>query len=101
VIQTNGSTVQLGTVTVTTTSGRGLPIEHWADRCLERIIHVADNSNSILKDQAIAFKDDIRQVLIHYIAQAIKSDRTTLYNLLSRQGEREMAALLLTLTGDR
>ena len=85
---------QVGSVTVKTTSHTGLPIEHWADRCLERIIYVAPDSTSIMKDQAEAYRANIRAVLIHYMTQAIKSDRTTLYNLFAKQGHRDMAEIL-------
>jgi hypothetical protein len=79
---------------VVTTQNTGLSIEHWADRCLSKIIQVSDNSDSLIKDQAIAFKADIRHVLIHYMSNAIKSDRTTLYNLFVNQGHKDMAEIL-------
>jgi len=85
---------QVGSVTVKTTNHTGLSIEHWADRALERIIYVAPDSQSIMKDQAEAYRDQIRKVLTHFIAQAIKSDRTTLYNLFLQQGHRDMAEIL-------
>ena len=85
---------QVGSVTVKTTSHTGLSIEHWANRAVEKIIHVSPESDSILKDQAEAYRESIRQVLVHYIGQAIKSDRTTLYNLFLQQGHRDMAEIL-------
>jgi len=85
---------QVGKVKVVTTSHTGLSIEHWADRCLEKLIHVAPGDNSILKDQAEAYREQIRIVLIYYMTQAIKSDRTTLYNLFLKQGHRDMAEIL-------
>ena len=87
-------TPQVGKVKVVTTSHKGLSIEHWADRCLERIIHVAPEGNSIIKDQAEAYREQIRAVLIFYMTQAIKSDRTTLYNLFLQQGHGDMAEIL-------
>ena len=95
-----GSFLQVGAVNVQTISNRGYPVEHWAERCLERIIHVGKEQPAPIRDQALAYQESIRQVLVHYIAQAIKSDRTTLYNLLNQQGERAMADILLTLKGD-
>jgi hypothetical protein len=83
-----------GVVTVQTTSGRGLPIEHWADRCVDRIIFVGDKTHRVIRDQANAYKDDIHKILVHYMTQAIKSDRTTLYNLLLQQGHKDMAEIL-------
>jgi hypothetical protein len=86
--------LQVGAVTVKTTSHTGLSIEHWAERCLERIIYVSPESDSILKDQAEAYREKIRANLIYFMTQAIKSDRTTLYNLFLRQGHKDMADIL-------
>ena len=94
----DGGIAQVGAVTVKTTIGRGFTIEEWAHRCTDRIIHVAPDSHSVLKDQAVAWKEQIRKTLIHYMTLAVKSDRTTLYNLLLKQGEREMAELLRKLS---
>lgn len=85
---------QVGKVTVATTQNTGLSIEYWADRALEKIIHVSPESQSILKDQAEAYRENIRAVITHFMAQAIKSDRTTLYNLFLQQGHRDMAEIL-------
>jgi len=57
-------------------------------------MYVADDSDSIIKDQAIAFRENIRLVIAHYMTKAIKSDRTTLYNLFTQQGHRDMAEIL-------
>jgi hypothetical protein len=89
-----GGAAKPGAVTVKTTSGRGLSIEHWAERCLEKIIYVSPDSTSIIKEQAEAYRERIRTVLIYYMTQAIKSDRTTLYNLFAQQGHRDMAEIL-------
>jgi hypothetical protein len=89
-----GGILQVGSVKVQTTQNRGFSVEHWADRCLNKIVYVAKDSDSIIKDQAEAFKESIRNVLIYYMNQAIKSDRTTLYNLFSQQGQRDMAEIL-------
>ena len=86
--------MEVGSVTVTTTSGKGLDVEWWTERCLDKLVQVADDSESVIAEQARMFKDQIRLVLVHYLKQAIKSDRTSLYNLLLKQGEREMAELL-------
>lgn len=94
----NQAGIQAGTVKVTTTSNTGLSLEHWAERLLEKIIFVADDSDSVIKDQAMAFKEEIRQVIKYYMGNAIKSDRTTLYNLLLKQGETEMAEIIRRLT---
>lgn len=86
--------VTMGTVSVATSSNTGLSVDHWVDRALEKIIYVGDQSIPAIRDQAEAFKQHIRKVLDHYMRQAIKSDRTTLYNLLLQQGETQLAEII-------
>lgn len=93
-IEIAGAVPKVGLVTVVTSSNKGLSVEHWADRLLDRIVYVAEDSASPIKDQALVFKEDVRQACEYYMKAAIKSDRTTLYNLLVKQGETETAELL-------
>ena len=89
-----GATPKVGRVNVVTSDNGGLSVAHWADRLLNRIVHVADGSASPIKDQADAFKEDIRQACEYYMKAAIKSDRTTLHHTLVQQGEIEMAEII-------
>lgn len=89
--------MEVGSVKVQTTQGRGLTPEEWAENCLQHIIHVGDQSIPAIRDQALAYRADIKKVLVKYITSAIKSDRTTLYNLLLQQGHKDMADILLKL----
>lgn len=83
-----------GTVNVVTTNNTGLSVEHWVERALERIVFVGDQSIPAIRDQAEAFKGQVRAALDYYMRQAIRSDRTTLYNLLLQQGETQMAEII-------
>jgi hypothetical protein len=83
-----------GTVNVVTTSNSGLPVEHWADRASDTIISVGNQSHPIIAEQAHAFKDTIRHVILHYMKEAVKSDRTTLIASLEKAGQQDMAKLL-------
>jgi len=94
----NNGAIQMGSVNVVTTSNTGLSIEHWAERLLDRIIYVSSERHDIIKHQAEAFKDQIRVAIIQHMTQAIKSDRTTLYNMLLKQGETEMAEIIRRLS---
>jgi len=91
-----GGLVQTGVVSVKTTSGRGITPEEWAETCLQKIIHVGDDPlyPSPIRDQALAYQDQIRKVLVIHMRRAIQSDRTTLYNLLLNQGEKDIAEIL-------
>lgn len=93
-IEIFGAESKVGLVNVVTSNNGGLPVSHWVDRLLSRIVHVANDSASPIKDQADAFKEDIRQACEYYMKAAIKSDRTTLYNVLLKQGETELAEII-------
>ena len=84
----------LGQVTAMGTENQGLPIEYWAGRCTDRIIKVSEDSDSILRDQAIVFKENIRREIHSHMERAIRSYRTTLYNLFVQQGHQDMAEIL-------
>lgn len=81
-------------VQIMATSGRGFSPEEVAERALNKIIYVAEDANPIIKEQAQAYRDHIRQVLVFYMKEAIKSDRTTLANILTNAGHPELVKLL-------
>ena len=91
---TDGLNMKPGNVVVQTTNNRGFTAEEWAEQMLNKIVYVAENSDSVIADQAHAFKEQIRDVCIFYIKKAIVSDRTTLYNLFMQQGHGDMAEIL-------
>ena len=86
---------QPGEVRTYTTSGRGLNVEELADMAMRKLIHVADTAAPALQDQARIFKESVRALMIAYMHQAIKSDRTTLYNQLRDAGNAEIADIIL------
>ncbi len=81
-------------VKVKTTHGRGFTPEEIAKRCVEKIISVSDTANPGIRDQARAFQKQIEQVLVFYMREAIRSDRTTVYNALSDAGHQDLAELI-------
>lgn len=88
-------TGEVGDVKAYATSGRGLNVEELADMAMRKIIHVADTTPPAIRDQVNQFKLQIREVMIGYMHQAIKSDRTTLYNNLRGAGFPEVADIVL------
>jgi len=55
---------------------------------------VSDTASPLIRDQARAYKNQMEQVIAHYMQEAIKSDRTTLYNLLKSQGHGDVAEII-------
>jgi len=84
----------VASVSVSSTSNRGHTPEEVADRCLAKIIQISDNAPPEIQQQARAYCDVLRNVLVYYMKQAVASDRTTLFNLLKAQGHNDLADLL-------
>jgi hypothetical protein len=81
-------------VKVLTTEGRGFTPEEIADRAVNKIISVGSQTHPVIRDQAEAFRETIRSVLVFYINEAVKSDRVTLANKLKQAGHSELVKLL-------
>jgi hypothetical protein len=81
-------------IQVATKDFGGFTPEELADRALDKIISVGDNSHQVVRDQAIAFREHIRVVLVHYMKEAVKFDRVTLAYRLREAGHPELIKLL-------
>lgn len=90
----NPGVLLTGNVLVQTTSGRGFTPEEIAERALDKIIYVGKDANPLIRDQAEAFRENIRHVLVHYLKEAVQSDRTTIANRLREAGHPELINLL-------
>lgn len=88
------SQTSIGSVQVFTTSNRGFTPEEIAERALDKIIYVGGNSHPVIKDQAYAFKEHIRDILVFYMYEAISSNKTTLANKFREAGHPELIKLL-------
>ena len=92
-ISANGG-IEIGDITLATVSDRGFTPEELAERALDKIIHVGGNSHPLIQEQANAFRDQIRGVLVEYMKQAIRSNHTTLANRFRDAGHSELVKLL-------
>ncbi len=81
-------------VDIKTTDGRGFTPEELAEQCVKRIVSVSDNAHPGIRDQARAFSKHVEMLVANYMRQAIRSDRTTVYNALSDAGHPELAELI-------
>ena len=84
----------VGDVMVMATEGRGFTPEEIAERALDKIIYVGSHAHPAIRDQAEAFKDSIRQVLIHYMHEAVRSHNVTLVNKFTQAGHPELIPIL-------
>jgi hypothetical protein len=84
----------LGSVMVHTTEGRGATPEEIAERALDKIIYVGSNAHPVIREQAEAFKDSIRHVLIFYMNEAIRAEKVTLANKFRELGRADLIPIL-------
>jgi hypothetical protein len=88
------SYADIGSVTVHTTDYRGATPEELADRAVDRIIYVGGNSHPVIVQQAVAYKDSIRQLLVHYFREAQEAERNTICGKLMLQGHTDLSELI-------
>ena len=86
-----------GAIQVNIAEGRGFTPDELADQAMRKLMAVSDTAPPPIRDQAYAFQQRLRAIMVHYLAQAARSERTTLYNKLLKAGEPEAAALILKL----
>ena len=84
----------IGDIAVKTTNNKGLSPEYWTERIIDRLISISDNADPMVKAQAEAFKDNMTQVVLLYLKQAIASDRATVAGLLEKQGHKDIADII-------
>jgi hypothetical protein len=84
----------VGSVRVMATEGRGFTPEEVAERALDKIIYVGSHTHPAIREQAEAFKDSIRQVLTHYMHEAVRSHNVTLVNKFRQAGHPELIPIL-------
>ena len=89
-----GVTLSPGIVEVQTTQHRGFTPEEVAERCLDKLLSVSDTAPPAIRDQAIAYKNHLRAVLVFYMKEAVQSDRTTVNNALLDAGHNDLAEMI-------
>jgi len=78
-------------IDVVTTENRGFTPDEVAERCIEKLISVSDTAHPAIRDQAKAYKKQMEKVVAFYMREAIRSDRTTVYNAIKDAGHPELA----------
>lgn len=86
--------LNLGPVQVFTTENRGHPPEEVAERCLSKLLYVSKDAPEVIRQQAEAYRNQMFGILVQYMREAVRSDRTTLCAELTKQGHADMAELI-------
>jgi hypothetical protein len=91
---TNAAQTGAFKVDVATTSNGGHPPEFWAKRCVERVMHISDDAPPAIRDQAIAYRDQMERAILLHMKRAIQSDRTTVGYAVTEAGYPQLAEML-------
>ena len=84
----------LGNIKAMGVSGRGFTPEELADNAVDRIISISATADPVIRQQAEAFRQHIRAVLVSYGKQCVRSNHTTIANRLRDAGHPELTQLL-------
>jgi hypothetical protein len=85
---------EIGLIQVATVDYRGFTPEELADRAVDKIIQIGDQSHPVIRDQAVAFREHIRGILVFYMNEVVKFDRVTIAQKLKDSGHAELINLL-------
>ena len=88
-----GST-DVGNVQVYTSNDRGHSPEEIAEMAVQRIFYISQEADPHIRDQVMAYREKIKVVIAEYMKMAIASDRTTLWNVVKKEGFHEEAEII-------
>ena len=88
------SLLNLGDVSVHTTENRGHSPEEMAEMAMNKIMIVSKDAPPVIRDQAIAHRDKLKEILIFYMTRMAQSERTTIWAMMKKQGHEDMAEII-------
>ena len=91
------ASVSVGEIDVITTDNRGHPIEKVAQMAADKIMYVSDQAPPPIRDQAQAFKETLKVVILSHMQLAVEQDRATICSKLRKNGYSELADNLRSL----
>jgi len=72
------ASAEVGDVMVHTTRNRGHSAEELTEMALDKIIRVSGDMPEPIRAQVMAYKDNLRDILLFYMRQAMLSERVTI-----------------------
>ena len=87
-------TGDVGRVNIYTSQEGGHSATDIAFMALNKIMIVSKDAPPVIRDQAIAHRERLREILIYYMNKMAQSERTTLWALLQKQGHGDMAEII-------
>ena len=81
----------VGTPAVVTTTNRGMNAEEWAELAVKRIVSISADTPMPLREQAVAYRAQIKALLIDYFHKVAQSERATIKVILEKQGYADIS----------
>ena len=88
------SSSELGNALVFTSNNGGHSPEDVAEMALNKIMMVSDTAPPVIRDQAHAHRQRLKEVLVYYMNKMCQSERTTIWSLMKQQGHDDMAEII-------
>ena len=85
---------EIGEVAVFTSTDRGHSPEEMAEMALNKIMLVSEDAPPVIREQALAYKDRLKDTLIFYMNRMAQSERTTIWALMKKQGHEDIAEII-------
>ena len=88
------SVSSLGNAVVFTSDNGGHSPEQIAEMALNKIMAVSDTAPPVIREQAYAHRQRLKEVLVFYMNKMCQSERTTIWALMKQQGHEDMAEII-------
>jgi hypothetical protein len=88
------STTEIASPFVFTSTNRGHSPEEMAEMAMNKIMTVSDDAPPVIREQALAYKAKLKEILIFYMNRMAQSERTTIWALMKQQGHEDMAEII-------
>ena len=88
------SASDMGTALVFTSDNGGHSPEQIAEMALNKIMMVSDTAPPVIREQAFAHRECLKEVLVFYLNKMARSERTTIWALMNQQGHEDMAEII-------
>tara|TARA_R100000951_G_scaffold110660_1_gene108832 strand:- start:74 stop:364 length:291 start_codon:yes stop_codon:yes gene_type:complete len=90
----SASTTEIANPFVFTSTNRGHSPEEMAEMAMNKIMTVSDDAPPVIREQALAYKAKLKEILIFYMNRMAQSERTTIWALMKQQGHEDMAEII-------
>jgi|TARA_R110001583_G_scaffold183571_2_gene342231 hypothetical protein len=88
------STAAVGNALVFTSDNGGHTPEQMAEMALNKIMIVSSSAPPAIRDQAIEYREKLKEVLVFYMNKMAENERTTILALLNQQGQSDTAEII-------